>query len=151
MNVAFEQRIDEIDWAAYSTAYGPADMVPIQLKQLASDDHAISMSASHELWAGLCHQHAYISSAAPLAFPFILEVFETANEDLSVEILDILDGFAVCSIPNAIKGLTEEWEEQIRHLLIEQLPRFQGLAQHKNEWIAEFAQHIIESLTKTVT
>ena len=151
MNVGLHQRVDEIDWQAYSTAYGRADKVPDQLKRLASDDFATAMSASHDLWCGLCHQHAYVSSAALPAYPFLLEVLDSANEQLTVEILDILAGFAKCSA----LGLGDvpsphQWVQHLRDKLLEQLPLFKELTQHTNEEIAGFAERIVEDITTDV-
>lgn len=97
----YDERLKAIDWSEYKTAYGPADKpdsVASQLSLLAGSDHKTAMGAAHDLWCGLCHQHAYVSSAALPALPFILEVLDQANDDLSAEILDILLGFAVCSV-----------------------------------------------------
>lgn len=67
--------IDEIDWSQYETAYGNAAQdiphfqcgqtpsVPRSLEELFSGDWNRAMAATSGLWAGLCHQHAYVSSA----------------------------------------------------------------------------------------
>ena len=68
--------IDEIDWSQYETAYGNAAQdiphfqagktpsVPRSLWDLFSGDRERAIRATGDLWAGLCHQHAYVSSAA---------------------------------------------------------------------------------------
>lgn len=96
----FDERMKAVDWSQYETAYGSAERnsVATKLSRLASHDHEDAMTAAHELWCGLCHQYAYISSAALPALPFILEVLDYANDELTLEILDILRGFAVCSV-----------------------------------------------------
>lgn len=99
---------DEIPWANYQTAYGSAagdhvfggerwGNIGEQLRALASPDRATAMAASHHLWCCLCHQHAYVSSAAEPALPFILAVLDHADDELAIEIDDILRGFATCS------------------------------------------------------
>ena len=72
--------IDEIDWSQYETAYGNAAQdiphfqagktpsVPRSLWDLFSGDRERAIRATGDLWAGLCHQHAYISSAALPAY-----------------------------------------------------------------------------------
>ena len=67
--------IDEIDWSQYETAYGNAAQdiphfqcgqtpsVPRSLGELFSGNWNKAMQAAGDLWAGLCHQHAYVSSA----------------------------------------------------------------------------------------
>jgi len=89
--------IDAIDWSKYETAYGVANKIPRQLKQLFSKDREEQFNATHELWCGLCHQHAYISSASLAAYPFLKIALENSDEELMVEFLDIFAGFAVCS------------------------------------------------------
>lgn len=98
MNDSFQQRMEAIDWSRYETAYGPAVRVPGQLWLLAKGDHKEAMAASHELWCELCHQHAYVSSAALPALPFLLEVMDGAGEQLAVEILDLLLGLRSAQI-----------------------------------------------------
>ena len=79
-----------------------------------------------------------------------VEVLDSANEQLIVEILDIFTGFAICSTLGPGGASPNEWECRLRMKLNEQLPRFQTLAGHKNEEIAGFAERIIENLTKYV-
>lgn len=141
----FESRLNSIEWRNYETAYGRAVTVPAQLRRLASSNKAKALDASHELWCGLCHQHAYVSSAALPALPFILEVLDTADDDLIFELLDILKGFAVCTTyPCALK--LEEWQSQLRNALIAQLPRFQRLIKHSKQDVADFAEDLCECL-----
>lgn len=143
MDATTRERIDAIDWSRFCTAYGPAVAVPDQLRQLLGGGPE-AMDASHHLWCGLCHQHAYVSSAAMPALPFILEALERADEALTVEILDILLGFASCTRPDL--GELPAWAVELRHRLIEYLPRLRGLAAHPNDQIADFARLVIEHL-----
>ena len=76
--------IDEIDWSQYETAYGNAAQDiphfqagktpsgPSSLWALFSGDRERAMAAASDLWAGLCHQHAYVSSAALPAYDFLI-------------------------------------------------------------------------------
>jgi hypothetical protein len=148
MSPDYADRIGAIDWTTYHTAYGRADGVASQLLDLASSDHDAAMKATHALWCGLCHQHADISSAALPAYPFILEVLDSANDDLAVEILDILLGFAYCSTRGPEGPSPNEWERELRGKLRQQLPRFVALAKHPNELISYFAEEIVENLTQ---
>ena len=150
MRSDFEQRLHQINWAAYETAYGQANNIPMELARLAGDDHDAAMDASHQLWCGLCHQHAYISSAALPAYPFIVEVLDTANDELAVEILDILTGFAFRSTRGPDGSSPVEWECNLRKQLRDQLPQFQALAKHHNVDVADFAKKIVENLTQYV-
>ena len=71
----FVDRVAAVKWQDYETAYGNAAVVERQLRNLVSSDHDTAMTATHDLWCGLCHQHAYVSSAALPACPLLLEVF----------------------------------------------------------------------------
>jgi hypothetical protein len=146
---SFRQRLEVIDWRNYGTAYGPAVKVPAQLMQLASGEHKAAMAASHDLWCGLCHQHAYVSSAALPALPFLLETLDHADEPLTVEILDILLGFAVCTGPQLVKN-AHMWAAQLREELRRETPRVQILSLHPNEEIADFSGRITEELAAKV-
>lgn len=150
MNPDYAERLNEIDWTKYQTAYGRADDVRDQLLRLASTDQAVAMNVTHELWCGLCHQHAYISDAALPALPFILEVLDSANDELAVEILDILTGFAICSTLGPNRCSTNQWEQTLRSRLRDELPRFIAFSNHANEEIAGFAERIVENLTQYV-
>jgi len=132
-----------VDWRLVETAYGSAQNVPALLARLAGADHAAAMAASHDLWCALCHQHAYVSSAALPALPALISALDQANEDLAVEILDILKGFAVCT---SLTAKNEAWMNMLRTRLQEQRPRFLVLAQSKNELIAGFAFDIADNL-----
>jgi hypothetical protein len=134
-----------IDWSSYRTAYGVAATVPDQLRRLASTNRDDAMQASHDLWCGLCHQHAYVSSAALPALPFLLEVLRTANDALTVEILDIILGFAVCTSPVQRCHLPL-WTQELRTQLKEAFPQFEHLRHHTNTEIADFADSVRQYL-----
>ncbi|WP_422931854.1 hypothetical protein [Singulisphaera sp. PoT] len=144
MDATFKERLEAIDWNQYHTAYGSAVKVPGQLLQLANGGE-VAMAASHELWCGLCHQHAYVSSAALPALPFILEVFDRADEALTVEIVDILLGFASCTRPEDNRG-APPWIGELRQGVAAVLPRLRGLASHPNEDLAALAGLAVENL-----
>jgi hypothetical protein len=133
----FEERLKRVDWSKYETAYGSASgtnewgSVGEQLLNLASQDDEKAMKATHHLWCGLCHQHAFVSSAALPALPFILEVLDSANESLALEILDILLGFAACSVypipvPEDFNDFDNDWGDS-RKLLRDHFGSFNHL------------------------
>lgn len=146
-NTSLKDRIYSVNWNASFTAYGPANDVPELLLQLASDDHVAAKTASHKLWCGLCHQHVSMAPAGYLALPFLLEILDSADELLMVEILDILWGFAQCCTetgPNV-----PDYFEPTRERLISELPRFSLLSKHSDELISNFSSEIIKSLNHT--
>ena len=51
---------------------GKTPSVPRSLWDLFSGDRERAIRATGDLWAGLCHQHAYISSAALPAYDFLM-------------------------------------------------------------------------------
>jgi hypothetical protein len=140
---AFTRAVFQVDWTEYETAYGSAKDVPQLLVRLAGQDQHEAQEARHDLWCSLCHQHAYVSSAALPALPFVLEALEGAQDQLAVEILDILLGFAICTTASTDSSL---WVAQLRHSLLAERPRFAELVGSPNEDIASFAENILENL-----
>jgi hypothetical protein len=144
----FNDRLNCIDWAAHRTAYGIALDVPKHLSGLASPDHAKAMTASHDLWCGLVHQKVQLHTAALPALPFILEVLDRADEALTVEIMDILDGMAIGTKPDFWKmGNVPTWALQLRQALQVELPRFLKMKASPNEDVRYFASSIVEALS----
>lgn len=132
---------EHIDWSQYRTAYGPASDVPEQLRRLEGQDEELALQATHDLWCSLCHQHAYVSSAAVPALPHLLRVLDHATDRLAVEILDILVGFAVCDTDGYS---SPEWIAQLHEALRAERARFSVLSASSNEEIASFASRILE-------
>lgn len=147
--------IDEIDWSQYETAYGNAAQdiphfqcgqtpsVPHSLWDLFSGNRERAMQATGGLWAGLCHQHAFVSSAALPAYDFLMLALREMDDELKVELLDIFQGFAVCTERFSSDAL---WPRQLREKLKADLPVFTALSGSENEDIAYFAGSIVESL-----
>lgn len=139
---------DAVDWSKVQTAYGSAKAIPELLTQLASDDHSVAINAAHELWCSLCHQHAYVSSAALPALPFILAVLDTANDTLTVEILDILLGFLVC----VTDGVTHaSWIDQLHVAVAKERARFVLLSSSQDENVASFAISLLDAIENSPT
>lgn len=161
MKPDFAERLDEIDWSGFRTAYGNAAVgpvfqygrgnvtnwrsVPDQLLRLAGPDPKAALEASHQLWCGLCHQHAYVSSAALPALPFLLDVLDGANDGLSIEILDIVAGIAICA-QHGHGDPKGDWVRSLRQCLAQERGRFQRLASHPNEEFHHWAEWTLEAL-----
>ena len=154
------EKILAIDWRNYDTAYGNAAQdvpyyVPIgdgreyvtsvgqSLLALFSDDKKAALQASHELWCSLCHQHAFVSSAALPAYDILFYGLQNLDDALKVEILDIFMGFAICLPKDTPKN---SWQGQLRAKLENDKPYFQLLLSHTNDTIAGFAENILEEL-----
>jgi hypothetical protein len=109
------------------------------------------------LWCGLCHQHVQVGSAALPALPFLLEVLDSADRRLAVELLDILLGFALGtnrrraiafqrSLGREAIPPEETWVRDLRAALLAELPRFRQLAAADDEEVAGFAERIVAEL-----
>ncbi|HEY3742801.1 MAG TPA: hypothetical protein VGL53_23305 [Bryobacteraceae bacterium] len=153
--IAWDERLQMIDWSQYDTAYGIATEVPEQLRKLRSRIQADALSASRDLWCGLCHQHVQIASASLPALPFLIEVFATAGDELRVEILDILLGLAITSNPVSLAEFAKAtgsdpaplpWIAEVRSALIQELPRIAPLRTYANQYIADFSTAFVEEL-----
>lgn len=159
MGPMFEQRLNAIKWGDFHTAYGPAVKVPGQLRRLAGADRVAAKAASHDLWCDLCHQHVQVASAATPALPFLLEVLDGADRDLTVELLDILLGFAlgvnwqrVVEFQRSFGRETpteERWSAELRAGLLAEVPRLRRLADSPDEEIADFAHRTLSELGKS--
>jgi hypothetical protein len=141
------EELQRVDWSRFETAYGVATDVPRQLTRLFSTDFDDAMQASHDLWCGLCHQHAYVSSASVPALPFLLRFLDIANDELAIEVLDILCGLAVFTAREALP----DWQKGLRRSLLAETSRFKALTCHQNEEVSAWARRICENLSSNST
>jgi len=141
---ALRHKLVEIPWESFSTAYGSASDVPLEIENLFSHDLSIAKEASHKLWCGLCHQHAFVSSAALPALPFLLLALNQVSDSLKIEILDMLAGFAKCSKLQ----LSEYWAFKLREELVKEIQLFEMLSKSGNTDVAEFAIWVCEELSE---
>jgi hypothetical protein len=158
MEPSFAERLRAVPWCDYRTAYGPATFaVPNQLQKLAGNDPHAALAAANDLWAGLCHQHVRIDTAALPSLPFILLVLNTADRALTVELLDILEGFAKGvnrqrfekyqrSLGRTEIAPDEPWVVNLREALNAERQRFQRLLSSSDGEIAGYAQRILAEL-----
>ena len=137
------RELGAISWEDFFTAYGTASDVPSYIERLFSSDFSIAKPASHQLWCGLCHQHAFVSSAALPALPFLIIALNQASDDLKIEILDIILGFAKCSKFQ----LSQDWAVKLREELLKELGFFEVLAKSENSEVAEFSVWVCQELS----
>lgn len=146
------EEISKIDWGKYETAYGNAASdnenynVEENLKQLFSGNEEMAIKATHHLWCGLCNQRAFVSSAALPAYDFLLYGLKNLNDELKIEILDILLGFATCISADNPPG---SWQGRLREKLAGDQVYFQVLSSNENEDIASFSENIVEALRES--
>lgn len=152
----FVHRVFKIRWWLYWTAYDLAWQVPLHLVQLASNDKVTAERAAFDLGNELCHQHVQLTAAAGPAFPFIVEALNNANEDVLLEGLYIMLGFAkltnlahirACNGPTAA---LPKWANVLRHGLVQQLPRFNVMAASDSEDLRTYATKIINELKVSI-
>ena len=146
-----DKQLSAVSWSDFDTAYGPATDLPGQLRRLAGPDLPDALAARHELWCSLCHQHVFVSTAAVPALPFILGALDVAGPQLTIEILDILLGFARCTKDAALKATEEsypvpEWLTVLSARMAAERGRFEVLTRHPNPEARQFAQDILNEL-----
>lgn len=134
--------MEKIDWASYETAYGSATPIPYDLKLLLFGNLSQAMDASHRIWCSLCHQHAFVSSAAEPALDYILLALNADSDRLKVEILDIILGFTVC------RNASEPHTVTITSRLVKEKERFRSLASASSVEVRDFALDIHERLCR---
>ena len=141
--VQLSAEIDAIYWQEFDTAYNAPESVPLDLKLLMFGDQKQALKASHHLWCGLCHQHAYMSSAAEPAFPFLMLALRESGDLVKVEVLDILLGFVLCQQADV------EFTQRILDAIAEQRSEIETLKESSNEDVAGFAESVCEALNET--
>jgi len=147
-----------VAWPTFHTIYGAADKVPEQIERLNSPDEKIALAAAGDLRAGLCHQQVQIASAALPAFPFIMEMLPSSRESVTVEILEILVGFAITTDPVRMQKFASAvgkrrmpspgWVAELRRALQMELPRIAVFVTHENPTVAEFAKMFVDEMGK---
>lgn len=107
------------------------------------------MEATHELWCGLCHQKAYISSAALPAYEFLKTSLLTLDDETKIDVLDIIEGFSGHTQPKSYrvnKLKINDWEIELRNKLQLDKEIYRELSRHSNEEISYFAKCIVDNL-----
>ncbi|BCJ75066.1 hypothetical protein CS0771_46100 [Catellatospora sp. IY07-71] len=74
------ERLDKIDWAGLTHAYGPAHDVPDQIRDLSSATEGVRAAARNALYSNIFHQGTRYEATAH-AVPFLLELL--ANESVA--------------------------------------------------------------------
>jgi hypothetical protein len=144
--------IDKISWQGFGTAYGNTrNTIPYYLKNLFCSDLEVAKGAAHQLWCSLCHQHAFISSAALPSYDILKTGLLVLHDDLKFEILDIFVGFAFCMSQEYITKPNElvDWEKELQQKLINDRRLFNELSIHNDEDISRLAQELCSQLDNT--
>lgn len=92
--------LDQVDWARLTHAYGPADDVPDQIRDLVSPDGERRRKALWALNGNIYHQGTVYEATAH-AVPFLLEVLTAPECDEQPQLLELLSGI--------VTGFDEMW------------------------------------------
>jgi hypothetical protein len=139
------ERLDEIDWASLSHAYGSAADVPELLRALASDDAETRRHALWELYGNIFHQGSRYE-ATRYAAPFVLELVASPETPARHELVELLtalaigydsnwlpEGFPLGEYRSAVEETTGNdalvlaWEVGAYDAVREGVPMFRGL------------------------
>lgn len=149
LNNAIVDRINEIDWSQYYTAYGSArNTVPYYLKNIFCSDKSIALDATHQLWCSICHQGVNMAAAALPSYEILKIALLELDDDLKVEILDMFAGFALCmskeyiASPNELCG----WEKVVQQKLVRDRGIFDSFVINSNQDISDCAKILCEYL-----
>jgi hypothetical protein len=94
-----------------------------------------------KLWGSLCHQHAYISSAALPAAPFIIAVLGRQQAPVVEEALDIMLGFIRCTVPSMVDA--PPWHSELRTIVLSAGPSVRRLAAGADPSVADMARMLL--------
>lgn len=134
-------RLNAILWSDFRTCLGPADKMGEKLERLASTDPAAALAASRELWCDLVSGGIGPPPVAVLALPFVLDVLPQANEELTIELLELVWRCIHFDRPDETATFKE-----LRRMVIAQRPRLLGYTTGPSQEIAEWAKHILADI-----
>ncbi|MBG6165191.1 hypothetical protein IWQ54_004880 [Labrenzia sp. EL_195] len=82
------------------------------------------------------------------AYPFLVEFLADACDTLKVEILDILLGFAICSMPDVPVAAANDlkWRNALHSAFVDDIAIYKELASSENGEIVDFAERIVSCL-----
>lgn len=90
------EKLDHVNWSALEHAYGTAEDVPEQIRNLASLESEDREKALIFFWCKVIHQGT-VCSATPQTIPFLLEIIESPLGENKAELLEIICAFASAS------------------------------------------------------
>lgn len=143
---SFLRGLAAIRWSAFETAYGFAMFVPLWLLIFRFAPRALALHAGHKLDGSLCHQHAYVSSAALPAARFILDTLERPEPAVVDEALFHLLGFVRCTDPRMKNA--PAWHGELRALVRSALPRIRRFAEDANAEVADTARLLLSEVAE---
>ncbi|MFK7739654.1 MAG: hypothetical protein AB8H80_04965 [Planctomycetota bacterium] len=139
-----QQRLQAIHWGDLETAYGSAEVVPRLILDFLYGKERVAVAAGSNLQNHLCHQYTRVSTAAAPAASFCMSALARPEPRVLEEALDLVRGFAWGTEPT--RDDLEPWHQELRALVVAQLPRVRELAQHENESLADTAKLLLEEM-----
>jgi hypothetical protein len=95
-----QDRLDEINWARLTHAYGSAADLPRHLRALRASDPLVRDEARWELYSSIVHQGTRYQASA-FAVPFLLDLVTDPDQPDRAELLQLLAAIAI--------GFDEAW------------------------------------------
>gem|GEM_PF-5802688 len=123
------EKLESINWAALEHAYGSADDVPGQMRNLVSADIEERQEALAFFWGEVIHQGT-VCSSAPYAIQFLLEVIVSPSGANRAELLELICAYASAStcpeypgdessvIDQCQRQVADAWREYLRLLTV---------------------------------
>ncbi|PHH52762.1 hypothetical protein CFIMG_003808RA [Ceratocystis fimbriata CBS 114723] len=109
--------LDSVDWSQLSHAYGPANDIPMFLKQLQSTNQDVCAAAGDALLSSIYHQGSRYSAsveAVPFLYSLISHKQTTGRAFLLYLVTSLAIGHPTWSVPNGVD--IEQWQKRIAGL-----------------------------------
>jgi hypothetical protein len=117
--------LNSVNWSQLTHAYGPADDVPLLLRELQSTDPKLYLAALDECWSSIYHQGTRYSASAQ-AVPFLYSLLDHQATKNRHNLLHLIIALAIghpdWCIPNGLH--VAEWEKRITDMEEEEDHKF---------------------------
>lgn len=112
-------RLDDVDWARLTHAYGPAGDVPGLFRDIAWPPHGPSAARTVDQLGGRLVHQGCVYPATAAAVPFLVELAACLRDPVRVDVLETLVAAAVCEStePDRPVGVRRALAEQVEPLL----------------------------------
>lgn len=122
------ERLDEINWASLSHAYGEATDVPDLIRQLAAADSGTRQEAIYALYGNIWHQGT-VYKATAFAVPFLVEVLQQPALPDRHEVAALLRELAVGNSYLDVHGALDGFRQDVHE------PDFQKQLRRELKWV----------------
>jgi hypothetical protein len=151
--------LDTVNWAALEHAYGKANDVPQQIRDLFSSEQKQRADAIHDLYGNIWHQGT-VYEATAYAVPFLAGVLVNGPRDVRVDLLallaEIADGSSYLEVhgPDAnadgeVRLARErEWVRAARSAVAAEHEIYQQLLREQNNEVKLLAAFLLGTLKR---